>query len=613
MPPPDFKTAIETIREHNEISDVIGSYVQLKRAGNSLKACCPFHKEKTPSFHVNAARQSFHCFGCGAGGDVFNFIMRHENLDFMQAAKRLAERANLPFEFDRESTTSGVPSSRKEELLRLHTQLTDWYQRCLQESGQAKVARDYLKEREIDSETTLKFGIGYAPARDMNWVAWADKRKFDMELMTIAGVVIRNDDGGWYDRFADRLMFPIHDESGRVIGFSGRLLPGDTRNSKYVNSPETPLFTKSKVFYALHLAKREILEQKEAIVCEGQIDVIRCHMSGIKHAVAAQGTAITEDHARILRRFTDSVRLVLDSDNAGQNAAMRSSEILIEAGLNVRIASLPPGDDPDSLIRRDGADAFLAAIDKAIPALEFQIDTLMAREKTNDDTAILRTARAVMESISRAPSDLQRDQLIQRASSRLGVRPNILAEEMRRAERKRYRGASRDDEDTSAPPVNPTHPKEEEELIRLLILYPQSAATLSHYIEPDHLQSATCRHLFTLLTERGFEEHFDLMVELLSADEEARRLAAILSGQDRFAGTELDIEKTAHELIIAIRKRSFDQQRRQLEAKRRDATGDEAAQLDLEIYEITMNQHTLRSGWDKAKMMLDIHRKLSGI
>ncbi|HMP89860.1 MAG TPA: DNA primase [Kiritimatiellia bacterium] len=615
MPPPDFKTAIETIRDHNEISDVIGSYVQLKRAGNSLKGLCPFHKEKTPSFHVNPSRQSFHCFGCGAGGDVFNFVMRYENVDFIQAARSLAERANLPLDFDRESSgAKNEPSSIKGDLIRLHAQLAEWYQRCLRESGQAATARTYLSERDIDDATAEAFGIGYAPARDMNWKSWADKRSFDMELLITAGVVIRKDTGGWYDRFADRLMFPIHDESGRVIGFSGRVLPGDTRETgKYVNSPETPLFTKSKIFYALHLAKREILNQKEAIVCEGQIDVIRCHTAGIKNAVAAQGTAITEDHARILRRFTDAVRLVLDSDDAGKNAAMRSAEVLLAAGLNVHIASLPPGDDPDSLIRREGSEAFIAATVQALPALEFQIDTLLSREAKQDDAAMLRVARAVMETISRVSSDLQREQLLQRASTRLGIRPDILASELRQFMRRRMRAEKEPEEQNTSPSGQPNHPREEMELIRLLIHHPESGDVIAHYIEPGHLTSPTCRRIYGVLMEHGLEEHFDLMAELLTAGEEERRLAALLAAENRFAGTEFDTDKAAQDLIIAIRKRDFEGQRRQLDSRRRNASGEEAKQLDLEIYEITMHQHTLRTGWENARKMLDVHRSLSGM
>lgn len=536
---------------------------------------------------------------------MFNFIMRYENVDFMQAARMLAERANLPFEFDRDA--SAGPASQKNELYDLHAQLADWYQRCLKESGQAETARHYIREREIDPPTISKFGIGYAPSRDVNWEAWAKKRGIGMELLVLSGVVIERDQGGWYDRFADRLMFPIQDESGRVIGFSGRILPGDDRPAKYVNSPDTPLFTKSKVIYALHHAKREILDKKEAIICEGQIDVIRCHMAGVQHAVAAQGTAITEEHARILRRFTDSVRLVLDSDEAGRNAAMRSAEILIEAGLNVKVASLPAGDDPDTLIRREGGEAFLAAVEMAVPALEFQIDTLMSREDKADDAAVLRTARTVLESIARAPSEIQRDQLLKRAASRLGLRPDILASELRRLDQRRLRATSRNNESPAVAPP-PTHPREELELLRLLIHYPESAELVGTYIGEEHLTSDTCRLLLKLMLEHAYEEHFDLMAELLSASEESRRVVAMLSADDRFSGTELDINRTAGELIIAIRRKDFEMKRRELELKCRSATGEEAKQLFKDITEITLHQHTLRSGWDKAQHVLNLHR-----
>ena len=544
MPAPDFKAVIETIRDHNEITEVVGSYVQLKRAGSSFKACCPFHKEKTPSFHVNPTRQSFHCFGCGAGGDVFNFIMKYENLEFVPAAKFLADRAHLNVELETERGSGGpaVSTTVKDDLYRLHTLLRDWYQRCLQESSQAAVARAYLEERELSGAAAETFGIGYAPARDVDWPTWAAKRKCSMDLLLSAGIVLRNDGGGWYDRFANRLMFPIQDESGRVIGFSGRVLPGDPRDAKYVNSPETPLFTKSKIIYALHHAKKEILEKREAIICEGQIDVIRCHLAGVKHAVAAQGTAITEEHARILKRFTDSIRLVLDSDNAGKKAAMRSADVLLAAGLNVRIASLPPGDDPDSLIRRAGGAAFLTAVEAAVPELDFIIDSLMDAEPVQDDGAIRRVARAVIETVANVPSELQRDQMLQRASRRLGMRPDVLAAEMRQVERRRNRTSNRAEEpeqeptEISAPII---HPREELELIRLLIHYPLSSEYLTNYIDAAHLQSPTCRTLFTLLTAHAADEQIEIMAELPMEDTEARRVVAMLSAEDQFAGEEL--------------------------------------------------------------------------
>lgn len=607
MPDPDFKMMIETVRDHNEITEVIGSYIQLKRTGNAFKACCPFHKEKTPSFNVNPTRQSFHCFGCGAGGDVFNFMMRYENLDFMQAARRLAERAGLDFTFERGDGGPSIPLSQKEALYKLHQELLLWYQRCLHESGQAETARTYLRERDLGEEAITKFGIGYAPARDMKWSAWAKKRSFDMDLLVQAGILLQNDSGGWYDRFADRLMFPISDDTGRVIGFSGRILPGDTRPAKYVNSPETPLFTKSKVIYAMHLAKRDILDKKEAIVCEGQIDVIRCHLAGVTNAVAAQGTAITEQHARILKRFTDTVRLVLDSDAAGQNAALRSGDILIEAGLHVRVASLPEGDDPDSMIRRVGAGHFIDLIAKAPPFLDFKIHTLLARETPGDDAGLMRVARAVLESIARLPSEVQREQGLRQAATHLGIRPDILASELRNLSLRGTSRSSSPDENESpevAPP--PAHPREELEVIRLLIHQPEAAGLLRTYLQPGQFQSATCRELFGILLEHADDEHFDLMPELLASGEEARRVAAMLVAEAKFSGTEFKPDKAAADLVMAFYRRSFEQQRRRLEARRRQATADEVKQLDMELMELTLHQHTLRSGWEKARPMLDL-------
>jgi DNA primase len=535
-------------------------------------------------------------------------MMRYESLDFMEAARRLAERAHLDFTFER-SGAPAEPASQKDALFKLHQELRAWYQRCLRESPQAATARAYLQERSLDDRAIDMFGIGYAPHRDMKWEPWAKKRGFDMELLVKAGVLIARDQGGWYDRFADRLMFPICDDTGRVIGFSGRILPGDTRPAKYVNSPETSLFTKSKVIYALHLAKREILDRKEAVICEGQIDVIRCHLAGITNAVAAQGTAITEQHARILKRFTDTVRLVLDGDDAGQNAALRSGDTLIEAGLHVHVASLPPGDDPDSLIQRDGPEKFIQRIDTSAPFLIFKIETMMAREKNQDDAAVMRTARSALESIARLPSEVQREQWLQQAGTRLGIRPDTLAAELRALSRRAPR-TSAENEPPGELVTHIQHPREELEVVRLLIQRPHGAETLREYLTPSLFRSATCRELYETLMEHAYEEHFDLMAELLVKDEESRRVAAMLQAEDKLGGTEFEAEKIAADLVIALYRRDFETRRRALEAKRRNATGDEAKNLDVELMELTLHQHTLRSGWSKARTMLDMLKSM---
>src|SRR5665213_3563184 len=365
----------EQIRAASDIVDVIGSYLPLKRAGANFTALCPFHKEKTPSFNVNPHKQIFHCFGCHKGGDVFTFVKEYENIGFMDAVRRLAERAKIPLEFE---NTPGAQESRhlKDQLLEIHDQLATRWQNCLANEAAGQLARDYLVQRGVSADAIKLFRIGAAPESWDDTVNWARSKKFDLDTVEKAGLIIRkgsapvpgaavdapstanaNDEASFathegarapldqkfetrnfYDRFRGRLMFPICDEQGRVVGFSGRVLAGDEQTAKYVNSPETPIFTKSKIFFGLDKSKRAILDAGFAIICEGQLDLIACFMNGVQNIVAPQGTAFTEQHARILKRYANEVVLCFDSDNAGQNAIVRSLDHLLASGLAVRVA-----------------------------------------------------------------------------------------------------------------------------------------------------------------------------------------------------------------------------------------------------------------------------------
>src|SRR2546429_7264407 len=358
-------STLEQIRAASDIVDVIGSYLPLKRAGANFVALCPFHKEKTPSFNVNSHRQIFHCFGCYKGGDVFTFVQEYENITFPEAVRRLAERAHLPLEFEKDP---GQQKSRflKETLLQIHEQITQRWQAALANEAAGQIARDYLKRRGVSDEAVKLFRLGHAPDTWDDTVNWARNKNYELAMVEQAGLILRKEGSDhYYDRFRGRLIFPIEDEQGRVIGFSGRVLSGDEKTAKYVNSPETPIFAKSKVFFGLDKSKRALLDAGYAIVCEGQLDLIACFMAGAQNIVAPQGTAFTADHARILKRYVEEVVLCFDSDKAGQDAAVRSLDHMLAAGLAVRGATIPAPDDPDSFIKNHGGEAFKQLIERA--------------------------------------------------------------------------------------------------------------------------------------------------------------------------------------------------------------------------------------------------------
>jgi DNA primase len=423
----------EQIRAASDIVDVIGSYLPLKRAGANFTALCPFHKEKSPSFNVNPHKQIFHCFGCHKGGDVFTFVKDYENIGFMDAVRRLAERAKIPLEFE---NSPGEQQSRhlKDQLLQIHDQITQRWQNCLANEAAGQLARDYLQKRGVSADAIKLFRIGAAPEMWDDTVNWAKSKNFELDLVEKAGLIIRKEEtGNYYDRFRGRLMFPICDEQGRVVGFSGRVLSGDEKTAKYVNSPETAIFTKSKIFFGLDKSKRAILDAGCAIICEGQLDLIACFMNGVQNIVAPQGTAFTDQHARIIKRYANEVVLCFDSDNAGQNATVRALDHLLAAELAVRVAVVPAPHDPDTFIKNFGGEKFRELVEHAAGFFEFLLDRLCATNDAATDKGRLAILRGMAEALHKTGNRVLIDTHAQKTALRLGVPPEAVRAEFRKS------------------------------------------------------------------------------------------------------------------------------------------------------------------------------------
>lgn len=583
------KAVIEQIRAANDIVDVIGAVVPLKRSGSSFKGLCPFHREKTPSFHVNPQRQFYHCFGCQAGGDVFRFVMQYEGMDFLSAARYLADRAGLRLEF-----VAAEPTADKEKLYKLLEDVALFYHQCL---ASAPAARAYLAERELGEDAVREFLIGYAPPRRDALIEWARRRNYPPALLEAAGLRVAAPDEphSSYDRFRDRLMFPVRDEIGRVVGFSGRLLAPDPNAAKYINTPETAVFHKGRLLYALDKARRALLDRREAILCEGQIDVIRCHLSGFTNAVAAQGTAFTEQHAALLKRYADSVIVVLDADAAGQQASLRTAEILVGAGLSVRIARLPAEEDPDSLIRRRGPEAFRAVLGQAVPVLDFQYALLQQTEDLSNEVGRLRAARAMLETIVRAPTATQRDVLLQQASQLLRISEAALRQDLAR-----LRVAA-----PAAPeiPRAPAHPVDEVAVLETLVHYPSLSELFERYLPKKVFTDGRCAALYARLIEQPGESLTSLAdVE----DEEMVRLAAQIEAAPNRIGSEAAPDEAARDLILRLRRKELERRREELRRKRDAATGAQRAELDIECMHLTQDIKLLQQGWDHALPILEL-------
>jgi DNA primase len=422
---------IEQIAAGNDIVNVIGSYFPLKRAGPNFKALCPFHQEKTPSFMVSPSRQTFHCFGCGAGGSVFRFVMEYEHLDFPAAVRKLAVRAGITIVEERGAADEDRQHEARRKLLRLHAEAAEWFHENLTKREIGERARIYLKQRGITGEIAKRWQLGYAPNEWDAFGSWARGQGFDARELVASGLAKTKDDDQTsnlnprtsYDRFRDRIIFPICNDVGEVIAFSGRLLKEEEGAAKYLNSPETQLFRKGNVLFGLHKSKRALIEANSAIVCEGQLDLISLFEAGITNVVAPQGTAFTENQARILKRFADEVVLCFDSDAAGAKAAERSLDALLENGFIVRVVELPPGEDPDSLVRRDGKEQFDERVAKARDFFDYWIEREIASTDLTSMGAKIQAARNLAATVSRVHDPVLRGEVVNKASARLGVAP----------------------------------------------------------------------------------------------------------------------------------------------------------------------------------------------
>ncbi|MBU4459756.1 MAG: DNA primase [Verrucomicrobia bacterium] len=594
---------IETIRQRCDIADVIQTYVPLKRSGSSLKACCPFHKEKTPSFHVNPARQIYHCFGCGAGGDVFRFVMEYEKADFMTAVRLLAQRAGVPIEVDEDERRE---TSNKDRLLRVHEAAASLFQKLMAEDPGAGDAREYLRRRQLDGEAARRFRIGWSPDRFDAILEWGRANGFEPELLEAAGLAVRNEKG-LYDRFRKRVMFPICDEQGRVIGFSGRVLREEDSPAKYVNSPETPLFRKSRVLYAIDKARRAIIEQRQAILCEGQIDTLRCHLAGIENAVAAQGTAVTEEHARILKRYGDEVVVMLDADKAGQDAAIRSAQILMAAGLSVRLATLPPGEDPDSMILKEGSDAILRVLAAAESAPFFVIRVADQRGEMAGEAGRTRTVRAVLELIAAAPMESTREDLLRQAGARLGIPIDALRSDFRALPRRgEARGGEGDEPAGPSGPAAPVRLPEEMAVLEVAIHHPEQRALLREHLPPGHMSDPLLRRMLEALLARAEGDVRSLAADA-GDDAEFARLAAELEMESRWIdGIESSPERAARDCILRVWRATLERRRRNLLALAARASGRERDELGQQMMELTLQLKTLQRGWAAALPVLEL-------
>ena len=423
---------VEEVRAAADIVDVIGEFVQLKKAGREYKANCPFHEERTPSFYVVPAKGFYKCFGCGKSGDVFSFVMERQGLDFVAAVKHVAGRAGVQV---REVKRSQEEEDPNRPLYEINGFARDWFRRQLEDATVGAAAREYLEGRGISADVCERYGLGFAPDE---WRALRDaaaKHGLEEELMLEVGLLGSSERSREpYDRFRGRIMFTIESRSGRVIAFGGRILEGDTKDApKYLNSPETPIYHKGSNLYGLSWARHSIRREESALVVEGYMDVVSLAAHGFENVVAPLGTALTPEQAKLLSRYTKRVLLLFDSDAAGLRATFKAGDTLLEAGLHPAVVTLPPGEDPDTLVRSEGREGLEQYLDQAVDVLDRKLQIL---DEKDYFSSIERTRSAVdrlLPTIRAASDPALHDIYVAKVADRTGVRRETLEAEMKRA------------------------------------------------------------------------------------------------------------------------------------------------------------------------------------
>ncbi|MDD4708290.1 MAG: DNA primase [Firmicutes bacterium] len=596
---------VNRVREANDLVEIASEYMTLTRSGDRCLGLCPFHREDTPSFNISADKQLYHCFGCGAGGNVITFIMNIENLSFLDAVKMLADRCRLPI--PEEGLQKGVSERYKMagEILEANVAAARYYANTLKSS---KRAIQYLTDRGLSEKTIRQFGLGYAPADGSSLTRHLKNSGFKMQILQKAGLVSPGKSGGTYERFRDRAMFPIIDVRGRVIGFGGRMM-GDGKGAKYLNSSETPVFHKGSTLYGLNKAKKHIVNG-ELIVVEGYMDVISLYQHGIKNAVASLGTAFTQRQGDILKRYCTSVVVAYDSDAAGKAAALRGMDILQGMGCSVRILQLPEGKDPDDYIKSHGRDRFQELASKAMPLVDYKIDLLEKRCDLNDRGGKMEFLKETAAILAKLESELERAEYIKMIAHRAGVYEATLRKEVLRLAKREGRrsrnifGKNRhnnnDREITYS--VKTANVEAEKALMVLMLKSSKLRQRLAQSLKGEDFTDRLHRELFEILgRDDGTGQLKDAdLVNAFDDRQDIDRVVALM--QESLPVSEEGIDKVINDCIHTITVYKIRQ--------RSDFLKGEIERLALKDTERTKGEEDQYRGY--CKEFVDIQRKLKG-
>lgn len=557
---------IEEVRSANDIVDVISEYVPLKKKGSDYAGLCPFHNEKSPSFYVSPDTQLYYCFGCGAGGTVFTFLMQYENYSFPEAMQVLAKRAGIELPQQEMNSRQRRAADRRSRLLEINKEAAKYYFHLLY-SPRGRQALEYFHKRELSDETIRHFGLGYSDKYSNDLYQYLKRKGYPDEMLKDSGLVTFRDGRGPADKFWNRAMFPIMDANSRVIGFGGRVM-GDGQ-PKYLNSPETDIFDKSRNLYGLNFARRS--RRPQMLLCEGYMDVIALHQAGFTNAVASLGTSFTSGHAGLLKRYTNEVYLTFDSDGAGIKAALRAIPILKEAGLTAKVISMKPHKDPDEFIKALGADSYQQRIDQAENSFLFEVRMLEQSFDLQDPESRTAFFRQVSDRILTFEDNLERDNYIRAVAQRYQIRYEDLRDMVR------SEGVQDGIVRRRKPLRSGIHRKEKEredgyqKMQRLLLAWmtelPELFDTVGNYITTEDFTDPLYRTIAEMLLEQYRQGKIEpaRIINHFEEEEQQRKAAAVFHERAALVDTRPEREKAVREIVYRMKSSSIERKRKELD------------------------------------------------
>jgi len=591
------KEKIEEVRLASDIVDVVSGYLTLRKRGKNYFGLCPFHPEKTPSFSVNPEIQIFHCFGCGAGGNVFTFVMKLEGLTFPESVKQLAQAAGIILPEENEDLEH---LHEKEALFYVNNLAADFYQDNLINAADAAEARSYLEKRGLQKDIYEKYGIGYAPDKWDGLLRLATTRSVNPDILLKAGLVLKHEDGRVYDRFRGRVTFAIRNLSGQVVAFGARRLAEDN-SPKYINSPETEVYQKRYTLYGLHTAREAIRRADAAIIVEGYTDWISMNQAGIQNVVASSGTALTEEHCRLLRRYTANATLLFDSDSAGASAAMRGADILLESGLEVKIALLPTGKDPDEFARKQGADAVRQMVANSIPLVDYKLRDLQPTGTTLTPADRAETTRNILASIAKMSDHIKRSFLIHDLAEKLRMEEAVLWSEVGKLERQNRIHPKREENvkptTTSAKYFESKRGSAELGLLEIAVTNPELIPSILRNVTASDFHHPEIKELFQQMEFAGINARSLTSQQFIGAIQDpviAKSLSVKLIKEER----KETAKKLAYDCLVRIQLAKIDEEidkvRKQIQQEHNK--GEQSMELGNQYKKLAEERENIKAG-----------------